>query len=442
MRIAVLGGGTAGFIAAAHLTRCLPQAELLHVFDSRIPTIGVGEGTTPRFPVWFEEVTGLGFPHLAERCGATLKKGTRFDGWGSGGCEFLHRFQPARLIGYHFDAAELVRVLAQHVRAKSVDARVEELHTSADGVEVRLADNATHLCDYVFDARGFPRAVGGAEGRTEDFIQLDWIPTGRAILRRLPPQGLSGVTRAAARPHGWIFQIPLRDWTSSGYIFNPRISSDAEVESDFTAFLQDEGVSTWDQRGMLNFPNFLRRRMFDGRVFWGGNAAGFLEPLEATAIGSAIVQIRSAARWIVEQGQGRCADPDEVEDFNSATLAYLCRDSLFIAWHYACGSRWDTPFWQYARRGIERARNSPMARAHLADMEEFVEAGRTLPGLALSAYDDQDRWDREVCPLLRLYRPFGNFSELNFAQIGHGIGYYRATRGDGRARRHRLRGQR
>ena len=94
MKIAVLGGGTAGFIAAAHLTRNVPDAELLHVFDSRIPTIGVGEGTTPRFPVWFEEVTGLGFPDLAERCGATLKKGTRFDGWGLDGAEFLNRFQP------------------------------------------------------------------------------------------------------------------------------------------------------------------------------------------------------------------------------------------------------------------------------------------------------------------------------------------------------------
>jgi tryptophan halogenase len=439
VRIAVLGGGTAGFIAAAHLTRRLPQAELLHVFDSRIPTIGVGEGTTPRFPVWFEEVTGLGFPHLAERCGATLKKGTRFDGWGSGGFEFLHRFQPARLIGYHFDAAEVVRVLGKHVRAEQVDARVEELHTSAAAVRLRLDGDTTYLCDYVFDARGFPRPM---DGTADEFIQVDWIPTGRAILRRLSPQRLSGVTRAAARPHGWIFQIPLRDWTSCGYIFNPRISSDAEVEADFTAFLQAEGVSIWEPRGALNFPNFVRRKMFDGRIFRVGNAACFLEPLEATAIGTAIVQIRSAARWIVEQGRGRCADPDEVEDFNIATLSYVCRDSLFIAWHYACGSRWDTPFWQYARRGIERARNSAIARAHLADMQEFVEAGRALPGLALSAYDDQDRWDREVCPLLRLYRPFGNFSELNFAQIGHGIGYYDAARGEGRARRHRLRGRR
>jgi Tryptophan halogenase len=425
MRIAVLGGGTAGFIAAAHFTRYLPQAELLHIFDSRIPTVGVGEGTTPRFPVWFEEVTGLGFTHLAERCGATLKKGTRFDGWGNGGPEFLHRFQPVRLIGYHFDATEVVGVLGEHVRAKRVDARVEELHTSAEGVHVRLADDATYLCDYVFDARGFPKPTGA--GTTEDVIQADWIPTGRAILRRLPPQALSKVTRAAARPHGWIFQIPLRDWTSSGYIFNPRINSDAEVEADFTHFLQEEGVPSWDQRGMLNFPNFLHRRMFDGRVFRGGNAAGFLEPLEATAIGSAIVQIRSAARWIIEQGQGRRADPDEVEDFNRATLSYLLRDSLFLAWHYVCGSRWDTPFWHYARRGIERARNCGVARPHLAKMEEFVEAGRALPGLALSKYEDQSQWEREVYPLLRLYRPFGNFSELNFAQIGHGIGYYNAN---------------
>jgi Tryptophan halogenase len=424
MRIAVLGGGTAGFIAAAHFARNLPQAELLHVFDSRIPTIGVGEGTTPRFPIWFEEVTGLGFSHLAERCGATLKKGTRFDGWGRGGCKFLHRFQPVRLIGYHFDAAEVVRVLGEHVRAERINARVEELVTSAEGVRMRLDDDTTHLCNYVFDARGFPRAENGADGSADDLIQLDWIPTGRAILRRLTPQALSGVTRAAARPHGWIFQIPIRDWTSCGYIFNPSISSDAEVEADFTVFLKEEGASTWENRGMLNFPNFLRRTTFDGRVFRGGNAACFLEPLEATAIGTAIVQVRSAARWIVEQGRGRCADPDEVDDFNSATLSYVCRDSLFLAWHYACGSRWDTPFWQYARQGLKRARNSPIARRHLGEMKEFVEAGRRLPGLALGEYEDQDRWDREVYPLLRLYRPFGNFSELNFAQVGHGIGYY------------------
>jgi tryptophan halogenase len=425
MKIAVLGGGTAGFIAAAQFTRSFPHADLFHVFDSRIPTIGVGEGTTPRFPGWFEDVTGLGFSDLAERCGATLKKGTFFVGWGSDGAEFLHRFQPPRLIGYHFDAAEVVRVLGDHVRGARVDARVEELTTCADGVWMRLDDGSTQLYDYVFDARGFPR---GVRGGTENLIELDWIPTGRAILRRLPVQKLSQMTRAIARPHGWIFQIPLRDWTSSGYIFNPSISSDAEVEADFSAFLSEEGVVTWEYRGSLNFPNFVCRRMFDGRVFRGGNAACFLEPLEATAIGTSILHTRSAVCWINEHAHDPNAAAYEVEAFNRAMLSYVYCDSLFLSWHYSCGSRWDTPFWHYARRGIERARNSSMPRSLLVDMEEFVEAGCALPGLALWAYEDQDQWDREVYPLLGLYRPFGNFSELNFAQIGHGIGYYKAHR--------------
>jgi tryptophan halogenase len=423
MRIAVLGGGTAGFIAAAHLTRHLPQAELLHVFDPRIPTIGVGEGTTPRFPIWFEEVTGLGFPHLAERCGATLKKGSRYEGWGSDGTDFVHRFQPIWLTACHFDAAAVVQVLGEHVRATRVDARVKELHPSANGIRVRLDDDTSYLCDYVFDARGYPRDGAGS---SDDFVQLDWIPTGRAMIRRLPPQGLSGVSRIVARPHGWIFQIPLRDWTSCGYVFSPRISTDTEVAADLTAFLYEQGVDTWEVRGAPSFPNFLRRRMFDGRVFWAGNAASFIEPLEATTIGHAIVQIRSATRWILDDRRGGCADSNEVDAFNRAMLSYVCRDSLFVAWHYACGSRWDTPFWRHARQGIERARRNDLACHYLAEMAEYVEAGRTLPGLTLSTYDDQDQWEREVYPLLKVYRPFGNFSELNFAQVGHGIGYYKA----------------
>jgi tryptophan halogenase len=423
MRIAILGGGTAGFIAAAHLTRSLPGADLVHVFDSRIPTIGVGEGTTPRFPVWLEEVTGLGFSDLADRCGATLKTGTRFDGWGAHGTEFLNRFQPVRLIGYHFDATQVVGVIGDYIRAERIDARVDGLRTLVHGVEVVLTDGTTLLCDYVFDARGFPRAAGG-DARPDDLVRLDWIPTGRANLRWLPPGGLSGVTRAAARPYGWIFQIPLRDATSAGYIFNPRINSDAEVDADFTAFLQEDGVPAWTHRGMLDFPNFLRRRFFDGRVFWVGNSASFLEPLEATGIATAIVEIRSATHWIADHGPDSSTDIDELEAFNEGMVAFVCCNSLFVAWHYACGSRWDTAFWRYARQGLERARDSDIASDHLEEMAEFVEAGRTLPGRSLSACVDQDAWDREVYPLLKIYRPFGNFSELNFAQVGHGIGYY------------------
>jgi tryptophan halogenase len=244
------------------------------------------------------------------------------------------------------------------------------------------------------------------------------------MLRRLQKAGSSEATLAVARPHGWIFQIPLRDWTSCGYIYNADLSSDAEIDFDFTNFLEEEGVANWSRRGALSFPNFARHKVFDGRVFWLGNAAAFSEPLEATAICTGVFEIRAAAHLILDQGPIGGVAPDKVRTFNRKMFGYVLRNSLFLAWHYACGSRWDSAFWKYAKQGIERARDCTLTQCHLADMETFIEAGRNLPGLALSTYEDQDRWDREVYPLLSLYRPFGNFSELNFSQIGHGIGYY------------------
>jgi hypothetical protein len=75
-------------------------------------------------------------------------------------------------------------------------------------------------------------------------------------------------------------------------------------------------------------------------------------------------------------------------------------------------------------------------------MKEFIEAGRALPGPVLSECEDQGRWEREISPLLRLYRPFGNFSELNFAQVGHGIGYYKSSKPRSPRRRQTTRGRR
>jgi len=431
MRIAVIGGGTAGFIAASHLSRHLPEAELLHIFDSTLPTIGVGEGTTPRFPGWFEEVTGLGFPVLAERCGATLKKGTRFEGWGRANETFLNRFQPTRLLGYHFQADKVVEVLAEHVRAQRLDARVERLVSTPKGVTVQLAGGTTYECQYAFDARGFPRAQLEEGLRRGDLLALDCIPTDRALIRWSASAAGLDCTRAIARPHGWIFQIPLRDRTSSGYIFNGSLSSEAEVGADFDAFLEGEGVGEWSERGVIPFPNFVRRRWCDGRVFHVGNAASFVEPLEATAIGTAIVQVREATEWIKGHPADGAVDPDELDAINGSMLTFVGRNGLFIGWHYARGSRWDTPFWSYAEQGMARAEASPYLRGHLGEMEDFVEAGRSVPGLTLPFVEDEEQWQREVYPLLSLYRPFGNFSELNFAQVGHGIGYYDARRETG-----------
>src|SRR6202012_5266617 len=127
--------------------------------------------------------------------------GVLYRGWGSDGSEFLHRFQPTRLIGYHFDAAELACVLGEYIRAERIDGRVERVVTNSDGAQIQLRDSGAYVCDYVFDARGFPRHIDTSDAGSEDFIEFNWIPTNRAMLRRLPQRHSPGATLALARPH-------------------------------------------------------------------------------------------------------------------------------------------------------------------------------------------------------------------------------------------------
>lgn len=424
MKIAVLGGGTAGFIAAAHFTHYFPDADLWHIFDSRIPTIGVGEGTTPRFPLWLKEVTGVGPDEIGARCGSTVKMGSLYEGWGAEENTFVNRFQPPRLYGYHFDAGRVTDLIGDHVKANHLDARVVSLTTSPDRVQIGFEDGTHMHCDYVLDARGFPAGAWADAPEDPDIIRMDWIPTGRAMVRRLPPSKQTSMSRSIARPHGWAFQIPLRDWTSCGYVFNPTLSSDEDVLKDFDAFLESEETEPTEIRVRVNFPNFMRRNWFDGRVFTIGNAASFVEPLEATAIGATIMQVRTAQRWMTEYYPQNVPDKAAVDHANATMRSYILRNSLFIAWHYACGSQWDSPFWNLASGSLARAGKHKYLERHMGAMTDFLDAGRDLPGARIGACTDQKKWENDVLPMLTRYVPFGNFSELNFAQVGHGIGYY------------------
>lgn len=412
MQIAVLGGGTAGFMAAAHLSKELPHARLRHVYDSRIPTIGVGESTNPAVPRWLEQVAGLRLEQLAARCDATVKRAGRFEGWGRGGT-FLHRFQPTGETAIHLDARKLVDVLAEHVRGEHIDAFVRSVRSDGRQATVELEGGARLEADLVVDARGFPRA-GEA-----DVLELEWIPTNAALVCFSTALDCPEVTRNVARPHGWVFLIPLGDHTSVGYVHDAERSRPEEVADDLHALLREEGGRPITPPRTLRFPNFAHRRTFDGALMRAGNAASFTEPLEALSIGTVVFQLRSLTQWL----RGR-RDPAALAAFNEGLLSYVRRNSIFLAWHYAAGSAHDTPFWAHARQGLERARRCPELADDWAWFQRFLDVARELPVDDLGRMEDREQWIREVYPRLRLFRPFGNFSELNVAQVGRGIGYF------------------
>jgi hypothetical protein len=425
MKIAVLGGGTAGTMAAVHMTWAFPAAELVHVVDPRIPILGVGESSTPAVPRWLAQVGGPTLADLRRRCAATLKRAGRFEGWGTRHRSFLHRFQPAGEVAYHFDAGRLVQVLAEHVRGQRLDAHVTALESDGRSATVCLSDGARLCCDYVLDARGFPPPGD------PDVVPLPCIPTNAALVQFTTSIGDPEVTRNIARPHGWVFIIPLADRTGAGYLHDTTTSSRAEVEADFEALLREEGVEGIGERRLLRFPNFTRRTTFDGAVMRVGNAASFAEPLEALAIGTAIFQLRSFTQWVRRAAQAgqlgarrSAPDPQRLLAFNEGLQSFARRNAIFLAWHYAAGSPFDTPFWANARACFSRAVEHPWLASDVARFHAFVDVARALPIDDLGEITDRDEWNRRVLPRLRLHHPYGNFSELNVAQVGHGIGLF------------------
>ena len=353
-KIAIVGRGTAGSLAAASVTSLHPDSdyELHHIYDSRIPVIGVGEGSWPSLVQQLQQLTKLPHAAVQQRLKGTRKYGVAFEGWGRRNRDFTHYFTPQQVsYAYHLSADFMAELLHESTRAHHIDANVVNIARVEGGAELEFEERAPERYDLVFDARGFPKEL-----HPDHHIDISFIPTNTAVIRRCPaivvesgegPVLQHTYTRAVARPHGWIFVIPLTVHTSYGYIFNREVSSLDDVEADFDAFLDADGVSEFEQRAVIPFPNFVHRQIYDGAVARIGNAAAFMEPLEATAIVSAQLQIGMVLHIRLNRPVETLErDAPVVNRFLVNNM--LCY-GLFVGWHYSCGSQYDSEFWRNAR---------------------------------------------------------------------------------------------
>ena len=393
-------------MAAATVTRLHSDRdhELHHIYDSRIPVIGVGEGSWPSLVQELRKLTDLPHETVQQRLNGTRKYGVAFQGWGRRNRDFIHYFTPQQVsYAYHLSADTMTDLLHESTRARHVDAKVLNITRVGGGAQVEFEGLAPERYDLVFDARGFPKEL-----HPDRHIDISFIPTNTAVIRRCPAivqeerQGLvlqPTYTRAVARPHGWIFVIPLTVHTSYGYIFNRDLSSLAEIESDFDAFLETDGISEFEQRAVIPFPNFVHRQIYDGAVARIGNAAAFMEPLEATAIVSAQLQIGMVLHMRLNR------PPEHIEldapVVNRFLINNMLRYGLFVGWHYSCGSRYDSGFWRYAR---DRAwpRHRKAADPVLVDCDALGRFDEMI-GLMNQSVIDKSDWNRMCAVPLTSY---------------------------------------
>lgn len=415
-KIAVIGRGTAGSLAAASVSKLHPNPDhtLHHIYDSKIPVIGVGEGGWPTLVTQLHELTGLPYDTIQKRLRGTRKYGIQYEGWGCLNQDFTHYFSPQQLrYSYHLSADFVTEILQQATRAEHIDLKVQSVSKMDDKAVIEFIDGSSETYDLVLDARGFPKELD-----LEEHILIDYIPTNTAIIRRCPPivkeEGDQPYihptyTRAVARPHGWVFVIPLVAHTSYGYIFNRDVSDISDVESDFDQLLDSDQVKEFEQRAVIPFPNFVHRHMYEGPIARVGNAGAFMEPLEATAIVSAQLQIGLALHMRFNRdNKFLFTDAPMVNKFLINTMMGY---GLFVGWHYSCGSKYTTDFWRHAREKVwPRHRN--LARPNVTGSGAFKKFDQMFDLLKQPVLTKED-WEKKC-----------GVPVSSYAQTSQGLGCY------------------
>ncbi len=401
--IVVVGGGTAGWMAAASLAHFLRATgtRITLVESSEIGTVGVGEATIP--PIMdFIRVLGLDEDQLIKRCNGTFKLGIRFNDWREIGSSFFHPFgqtgypiqgvdfsaywlsrhrkgggprletwslmamaaeadrfcrpiaghnSPLSQITYalHFDASLFAAFLRDYALERGViriDAKIAgaELQGDTGFIEsLRLEDGRSVPGDLFIDCSGF-RGLLIEEtlgSGYEDWRR--WLPCDRAVAVQSERNGpLSAHTLATAREAGWQWRIPLQNRVGNGYVYcSDHIDDDAATQA-LLGSLEAEAITT---PRVLRFTTGRRKKFWNKNCVALGLAGGFLEPLESTSIH--LVQ-RGLALLLKLFPDRNFAQADQ-DQYNSMLAYEFERIRDFILLHYLPSRRDDSAFWRDVR---------------------------------------------------------------------------------------------
>ncbi|MDZ5645982.1 tryptophan halogenase family protein [Nitrospirillum sp. BR 11828] len=400
--IAIIGGGTAGWMAAAALARVLGRhgPAITLVESEEIGTVGVGEATIPPIQA-FNAMLGINEDDFLRATQGTFKLGIDFIDWLRPGHRYFHPFgdhgvdfgpvpfdglwhklwprgmaapldaysicaaaaaagrfarptqgdnTPLSRISYafHFDAALYAQLLRTHAEAAGVtrrEGRVTAVDLRPDGFieAVTLSCGTRVTADFFIDCSGF-RGLLIADALGAGFQDWGhWLPNDRAVAVPCAPGGsFTPYTRSTARDAGWQWRIPLRNRIGNGYVYSSAHLSDDGAVATLMANL--DGVA-------LAEPRLLRFRTGRRDAFWVKNcvalglAAGFLEPLESTSIHL----IQAGIARFLEMLPTRAFEPADIRRYNRLMAAEFDGVRDFVILHFHATERADTPYWTQVR---------------------------------------------------------------------------------------------
>ncbi|MDB6156813.1 MAG: tryptophan halogenase [Gammaproteobacteria bacterium] len=401
--IAVVGGGTAGWMSAAVLARFLePQGTIIRLIESEeIGIVGVGEATVPVIQV-LNGLLGIDERDFMKKTQATFKLGIEFRDWSRLGNVHFHffgdfgahiegiaphhhwlklrqlgeatpigdysfpyvagklgRFAPpasdpgylgaSYKYAYHFDAGLYARYLRANAEGRGVrrtEGKVVDVQLRGeDGfIQALTLESGERIeADFFIDASGFRGLLIEQALQTgyEDWSQ--WLPCDRAIAVPCEREGeLTPYTLSTARAAGWQWRIPLQHRTGNGYVYCSRFVSDDEAASTLLEHLDGRSLA---QPRLLKFLTGRAKKFWNRNCLAVGLAGGFMEPLESTSI----QLIQTALARLIEMFPDSNFDQTLIDEYNRVTSHEFERIRDFLILHYCATERADSPLWSYCR---------------------------------------------------------------------------------------------
>jgi len=394
--VVVLGSGSAGLLAALTLKKKLPSTVAVRILRSpRIGIIGVGEGTTPNFPSFLFDYLKLDQERFFRDVHPVWKRGIHFI-WGPRGefpyafgnhysasdtgfsrsngfyswekpyeSGFIGRLMQQRKVflpdenkqpriddsyGYHLENPRLVAWLEGEARRAGVTITDAEINGAA-----RVGERITHLtleggdtvqADFYVDASGFRSELlrGALQEPFESFS--DSLICDRAVVggwERQDGDPIQPFTTAETMPAGWSWRIDHRHHVNRGYVYSSAFTTDEEAERVFR-----ERNPLVKQTRVVSFISGHYQRSWVGNVCAVGNSAGFVEPMEATALMVLCMELRALAASLLE---GRLEVRQTLADlYNGFSKNVWEEIRSFLVIHYKFNTLMDTPFWRHCHK--------------------------------------------------------------------------------------------
>lgn len=394
-KVVVLGSGSAGLLAALTLKRKLPTLDVEIVRDPSIGVIGVGEGSTPNFVRHLFDFLKIPLDRFYAKAQPTWKLGIRFK-WGPRGqfnytfdgglqdatneipngyywlenaenasvCSALMNAGKAFPRGqgglpliqglnggysFHVENKHLVEALEEEAELAGVvftDGKMVRAEQDDAGIQaIHLEDGRRVAADFFVDASGFRgELISGVF--EEPFISFDkTLFCDRAVVGgwKREDEPILPYTTAEQMDAGWAWQIEHEDFINRGYVFSSAMTSDEEAYDEF----KRKNPKVPDTPRFVPFVSGYRRRSMVKNVVAIGNSAGFVEPLEASALMVITNQCKVLIAALKQAGMTVNEPMRRIVNELQETEWNVIRD--FLGLHYKLNTAMDTPFWKRCR---------------------------------------------------------------------------------------------